>query len=183
MLTLIPILTFVIAFFSMRLTRKMTYTPNMDDPSSRASMKIMDFTMPLFSVWITFTVPALIGVYWIYQNVLSTLQQFILKQMYPIPKFTEEDFKAAEREMNGTVRKEKKKVRSLHRIDEEDDEDADNPGESEKTLPAKPSKAASLIGRAAVKDDSVKNSDKNKDGGTDKSGDAESGSADASDGK
>lgn len=182
-LTLIPILTFVIAFFSMRLTRKMTYTPNMDDPSSRASMKIMDFTMPLFSVWITFTVPALIGVYWIYQNVLSTLQQYILKQMYPIPKFTEDDFKAAEREMNGTVRKEKKKVRSLHRIDEDDDEDDNMPGEPGKALPAKPSKAASLIGRAAVKDDNVKNGDKNKDGGANKSDDAESGSSDASNGK
>jgi membrane protein insertase, YidC/Oxa1 family, C-terminal domain len=168
-LTLIPVLTFVIAFFSMRLTRKMTYTPNMDDPSARASMKIMDFTMPLFSVWITFTVPALIGVYWIYQNVLSTLQQFILKQMYPIPKFTDEDFKIAEREMNGTIRKEKKKVRSLHRIDEEDDDEPAEIADSTKAdTPPKPSKGSALLGKAAIKDESDKvkpesNQNKQKD--------------------
>jgi YidC/Oxa1 family membrane protein insertase len=153
-LTAIPVLTFIISFVSMKLMRRMTYTPNMEDPSARASMQIMDFTMPLFSVWIAFTVPALIGIYWIYQNILSTLQQYILKKMYPIPQFTEEDFKRAEREMNGTIRREKKKIRSLHRIDEEDDE-----GESEeqKSEPQpKPGKAAQLIGRAELKDESDK---------------------------
>lgn len=153
-LTAIPVLTFIISFVSMKLMRKMTYTPNMEDPSARASMKVMDFTMPLFSVWIAFTVPALIGIYWIYQSILSTLQQFILKKMYPVPQFTEEDFKRAEREMNGTVRREKKKVRSLHRIDEEDDEAE---GEEQKTEPeSKPGKAAQLIGRAELKDESDK---------------------------
>lgn len=160
-LTAIPVLTFIISFVSMKLMRRMTYTPNMDDPSARASMQIMDFTMPLFSVWIAFTVPALIGIYWIYQNILSTLQQYILKKMYPIPQFTEEDFKRAEREMNGTIRREKKKIRSLHRIDEEDDEDE---GEEQKPEPQpKPGKAAQLIGRAELKDESDKFTGKDGD--------------------
>ena len=171
-LTLIPVLTFVFSFFSMKLTRKMTYTPNMDDPNTRASMQIMDFTMPLFSVWIAFTVPALIGVYWIYQNILSTLQQFILKKMYPLPVFTEEDYKI-EKEMNSTLRREKKKVRSLHRIDEEDDEEEaeeekkeEQPAGGSDRGTSKNSIAAQLIGHAELKDESDKNAGKEK--GTDK---------------
>lgn len=171
LLTLIPILTFVISYASMKLTRMMTYTPNMDDPSTRASMKIMDFTMPLFSVWIAFTVPALIGIYWIYQNILSTLQQFILKKMYPLPVFTEEDYKRIEKEMNGTVRREKKKVRSLHRIDEEDDEEENENKKDEQSdkdsdrKSGKNSVAAQLINRAELKDESDKNAGKEKGAG------------------
>ncbi len=172
-LTLIPVLTFVFSFFSMKLTRKMTYTPNMDDPNTRASMQIMDFTMPLFSVWIAFKVPALIGVYWIYQNILSTLQQFILKKMYPLPVFTEEDYKRIEKEMNSTLRREKKKVRSLHRIDEEDDEEEaeeekkeEQPAGGSDRGTSKNSIAAQLIGHAELKDESDKNAGKEK--GTDK---------------
>ena len=57
--------------------------------------------------------------------------------MFPIPKFTEEDYKAAEREANMSKRQikksEKQKVRSLHRID---DEDYDAPAENKIEAPA-----------------------------------------------
>ncbi len=149
-LIIIPILTFVITFLSMKLTRKMTYTPNMGDANTQTSMKLMDITMPLFSVWITFTVPSIIGVYWIYQNILSTLQQYILKLMYPIPNFTDDELKAAEREMNGTIRKDKKKVRSLHRIDEDDDDESETPA---KHSAVKSGKGNPLIEQAALKDE------------------------------
>ena len=127
-LLLIPVLTFVIAFFSMRLTRKMSYQPE-QTADQAMSMKMMDFTMPLVSVWITFTVPAVVGIYWIYQNILSVVQQFILKKMYPIPTFTDEEMQRIEKEMNGKVKPKrdpdapagtKKKVRSLHHIDDDD---------------------------------------------------------------
>lgn len=122
-LMLIPILTFVASFLGMRITRKFTYQPQQTGDAAK-SMQIMDWTMPLLSVWITFSVPAAIGLYWIYQNILSTLQQIILVKLYPIPKFSEDDFKEAERKYGGTIsKKEKKKTRSLHRIDEEDEQD------------------------------------------------------------
>lgn len=144
-LLLIPLITFTATYFSMKLTRKFTYQPPQQEGANAAiSGKIMDFTMPLFSVWITFTVPAVVGVYWIYQNVLGVVQQIILMKMYPIPVFTEEDYKNAEKEMNGSIRKEKKttKPKSLHRIDEDE----------EKTLKnADPS--GGIIGRAAIKED------------------------------
>ena len=144
-LLLIPVLTFLIAFFSMRLTRKMSYQPE-QTADQAMSTKIMDFTMPLISVWITFTVPAVVGIYWIYQNILSVVQQFILKKMYPIPTFTDEEMKRIEKEMNGKLKPkrddsaassgEKKKVRSLHHIDDDDYPDTQKKKKKETEEPA-----------------------------------------------
>ena len=131
---LIPVLTFIVAYYSSKLTRKMSYQAPTAPGSADAatSMKIMDLVMPLFSAWISFMYPAVIGCYWIFQNVLSTVQQWILKKMYPYPEFTEEDYKKAEKELMGKVSKRPKpgsnydpnkpKVRSLHHIDDEDDD-------------------------------------------------------------
>ena len=100
-------------------------------------MKIMTWSMPLLSVYIAFTVEATIGSYWIFRNILATIQTIILAKVMPIPRFTEEDYKAAEREMNVKEPKKKKsgdgakKVRSLHRIDEDDYEEV-KPAEKKK---------------------------------------------------
>jgi len=178
LLVIIPILTFVIVFFSMKLTRKMSYQPT-ENADAGMSMKIMDFTMPLLSVWIAFTVPAVIGVYWIYQNVLSTVQQFILKAMYPIPVFTEEDYKRVEKEMNGNLsnKAKKKKVRSLHRIDEEDDENEESSDDAEKKPEAPKKKTLSdpvseLVSAAPLKEDDRKHTSKDNDKSDDTSDDA-----------
>jgi YidC/Oxa1 family membrane protein insertase len=130
-LLIIPILAFVGQFISMKLIRKLSYTPEQTGDAGK-SMKILDYTGPLISLWIGFTVPAIIGLYWVYQSVIGIVRQFVLYKLYPYPTFTDEDFKNAEREMNGKMskneRKELKKenatkVRSLHRIDEEDETD------------------------------------------------------------
>ena len=130
-LLLVPVLTFVFMFFSMKINKKFTYNANEGVGGDAAkSMQIMDWIMPLMSVWITFMVPAVIGIYWIFNNIFGTVQQIILAKVMPIPKFTDEDYKNAEKEMNGKKKPEKKKadnqngekkkVRSLHRIDDED---------------------------------------------------------------
>jgi hypothetical protein len=55
------------------------------------------------------------------------LKSFIIAKIMPLPKFTEEDYKKAEREMAGkrVVKKSNNvgKVRSLHHIDDEDFDD------------------------------------------------------------
>ncbi len=153
---LIPVLTFVASFCSMKLTRHFTYQPTTDEQTA-LSMKIMDFTMPLMSVWIAFSVPAIVGLYWIYQNILSAGRQFVLYKMYPIPKFTEEDYKKAELEMTGKMskaEKRKQKARSLHNIDADDasTEAAATAALPEKTLDenAPPIKDEKLKPKAAV---------------------------------
>jgi YidC/Oxa1 family membrane protein insertase len=154
---LLPILTFVFTYGSMKLTRKFTYQP-VAQPSGDAglSMKIMDFMMPLMSTFFTFSVPAVIAVYWIYQNVFSTLQQMALKLMYPYPTFTEEDYKEAEREMYKGVKLKKagKKSakRAAHRIDLDEEDDVET-----NQLPLKKeSKGSGFIPPAALKDESDK---------------------------
>ena len=98
----------------MKLTKKFTYqAPQAEGTNNALSMKIMDITMPLFSAWIAYTLPSVIGVYWMFQNVLSTVQQIILSQMFKIPKFTEEDYKQAERELAGSSKKNKKHIPSI----------------------------------------------------------------------
>ncbi len=130
-LLLVPILTFVISYLSMKINKKFMYNPNegvQTDAATGCSTKMMDWMMPLMSVYITFIVPAVIGIYWMFNNIFGTIQQIILAKVMPLPKFTEQDYKNAEKEMNGKAKPkkssdstgEKKKVRSLHRIDEED---------------------------------------------------------------
>ncbi len=136
LLVLVPILTFVAQYGSMKLTRKFSYQPPQQDGTDAGkSMKIMDITMPLFSVFIAFTFPAILGVYWIYQSVLGVVQQYILYKLYPIPTFSEEELKRLEKEYGGKkASKEKKNVRSLHNIDAEDgsnDEKSQNQPASE----------------------------------------------------
>ena len=107
-LVLIPIFVFVFSWGSMKLTRKFTYQPQAGDNATAASMKMMDITMPLMSTFICFGVPAGIGIYWIIQNVLGVVQQFVLFKLYPIPPMTEEELKQAELQMRGRAKREQK---------------------------------------------------------------------------
>ena len=128
---LIPLITFVVVFISGKLTRMFSYQPPKDEsnPSAETSMKIMNMAMPLMTVFFTFTIPAIVGIYWIYQNVIGVLHQFVMSKVMPIPAITEEEYLAAERIVNGKPAQKKKKgpkdpdrprVRSLHHIDDDE---------------------------------------------------------------
>ena len=130
-LWLIPVLTFVFYFFSMKLNRKFMYQPMAQDPQVGCSNNMMDVTMPLMSVYIAFIVPAALGIYWMFKSVLSTLKQFIIHKTMPLPACTEEDIKNAEKELKGKYKPAPKpagtrtttdgrQIRSLHYIDEDD---------------------------------------------------------------
>ena len=174
----VPVLTFLSYFFSMKLTRKFTYQAV--DASQQAQMgcsnKVMDIAMPLFSVFISFGVPAALGVYWIFKSILGVISRVILHYSMPIPKFTDEDYKAAEKEINSrldkNVRVEKsgRVVRSLHHIDDEDFDDtreaalkrkadleAQEEADKEKNI-----KKSGLVSAAPIKKDDRK-SEKNKE--------------------
>ena len=131
-LLLVPVLTFVVYFFSMRISRKFMYQPTQaegNDRQAACSNTMMDVSMPLMSTFFAFAVPAIVGVYWMFRSVLSTLKQYIMSRVMPLPEFTEEEYKAAAREMAGKAPKKVEKsdrvgtVRSLHHIDDEDYED------------------------------------------------------------
>lgn len=106
---LIPILTFLFSFFSTKIIRKFTYQPTANsDPSQSASLAMMDWMMPLLSVWISFSVSSAIAVYWIFQNILSAAQQILLFKLYPVPVVTDEQIKQAELELKHKGKDKKK---------------------------------------------------------------------------
>jgi YidC/Oxa1 family membrane protein insertase len=73
---LIPIISGVTSLLaSLQLTRN-------QPQAAGGGMKGMMLMMPLFSTWIAFSVPAGVGLYWIYSNVLSMLQAKILNKIY-----------------------------------------------------------------------------------------------------
>ncbi len=147
-LWLIPVVTFAVYFGSMKLTRKFTYqAPMANDAQTGCSNNIMDISMPLMSVYISFIVPATISVYWIFKSLLGTLKQFILSRTMPIPQCTEEDIKAAERELKGkkhytpartTTATNGNKPRSLHHIDDDDELPPPAPKNEQKAKEIKP---------------------------------------------
>jgi len=131
----IPLLTFGAMYISMKLTKKFTYQPDPQPGQNKISMKIMDLAMPLLSTYFAFMFPSMLGVYWMFNNLLGILQSFILSKMYPIPQFSEEEYKAAERELKGKRPAnaaddsrvvEGKKYVSLHHIDDDDYDEKGN---------------------------------------------------------
>lgn len=169
----IPVLTFVLSFASSKITRKFTYQPTTaeNDRQAGCSNAMMDFMMPLMSVYIAFIVPGAIGVYWMFKNVVTAIKQVIIAKLMPIPVMTDEDLHAAEREVNMSNRQRKKqeKVRSLHHIDDDEDEPAParkaEPKEDPRDVPtAEPPKsgADALIAPAALKEDKPEHHKKKK---------------------
>ena len=116
-LILIPVLVYLSQFFSTKLMRRFSYQPMQAQTDSSA--KIMEYVMPLISVYLAFKLPAIVGLYWVYQSLVGAGQQMLLYKLMPIPKFSEEDVRAAERKMNSN-KQQKKQVRSLHHIDDDD---------------------------------------------------------------
>jgi YidC/Oxa1 family membrane protein insertase len=173
-LLLVPILTFLSYFLSMKINRKLTYQPAPADQAAGCSNKVMDITMPLFSVFLAFTFPAALGVYWIFKSILGIGKQYLIKLAMPIPTFTEEDYKAAEAEMNVKPERKGKSgrvVRSLHHIDDEDFADTAEAGrkrrealeaqEAEETALKESMMKSKSLGAPALKKDTRKSKKEN----------------------
>ena len=129
-LLLIPILAAASSWLSMFLMRKWNPNPaaavSNQDAQTQASMKMMDLVMPAMSLFIAFGFSGMLGIYWIYQSLISVLQSFILSKVMPMPKYTEEEIKAMKKAQKAAEKAQKEalkaqpKVRSLHYIDEDD---------------------------------------------------------------
>ncbi len=165
-LIVIPVLTFVVMIASQYIMKKFTYqSPETAEAQNNMSMKIMTWTMPLISVYFEFRMPAVIGVYWLFRNIISTLERILLAKLIPVPKFTEEDYKEAERQANMSNKQrkreqkengEKKFVRSLHFIDDEDYLARHAEDLKGTTEAAKVEKKDTIVAPAPMKDDAKK---------------------------
>ena len=134
-LLIVPVLTFLVYFYSMKISKKFTYQPTQNEqaPGAGCSTKMMEYSMPAMSTFFCFMVPGAVGIYWVFRSILTTIKQYIMSKIMPLPKFTEEDYKEAEREFNSKKPQRKRKnnadldpdrerPRSLHHIDDDDEE-------------------------------------------------------------
>ena len=155
---LIPIIVFASQFFTMKLSRWLNpmMAAQSQTKEAETSMKIMDLAMPLMTLFLAFSLPAALGLYWFFQAILGIAQMLLLAKLMPLPTFTEEELKAAERELRGKAPRrrvgagnggttesaptaydadeERPRPRSLHHIDDDDyDEPAATPPAKKKT--------------------------------------------------
>jgi hypothetical protein len=118
--------------------------------------------MPMMSVWISFIVPAAIGVYWIFKSLIGMVKQIIMAKAMPIPTFTEEDYKAAEKEYGGKPEKKQQKKGNADpeatksnpkSLFHQDDEDYVAPVKDEENAPEIERDDSAAISKAPLKED------------------------------
>lgn len=97
LLLIVPILAGVTAFLTSFVSNKINLKNNPAMASQQSTMNIMLFTMPLFSVWIAFSVPAGVGFYWIISNIFMIFQTIVLAKIYTPQKLKEYAEKEAEK--------------------------------------------------------------------------------------
>ena len=76
----IPVLSGLSQWISAKLIQKATSTGNDDDNTMAAQMKTMMNVMPLISVFMCFSMPAGLGIYWIASAVVRTIQQLVINK-------------------------------------------------------------------------------------------------------
>ena len=85
---------------------------NNQSEEQRKQMRTMNLMMPLMSLYFCFIMPAAMGVYWIVNTVLSTLQEYLLGKFYTKKLNEEEDALAAARAAARAARMEEAKLRA-----------------------------------------------------------------------
>ena len=78
-LFLIPIISAFLSWLSMKIST-MT-TPKVDKQQAQTNKSMM-LVMPLVSLWICFTMPAALGVYWILNSVCGIVRDVVLTKIY-----------------------------------------------------------------------------------------------------
>lgn len=110
-------------------------------PGQGCSNVMMLLFMPLFSLYISFTVPGGVGVYWICSNVIQLIQTVILNMIYNPKKIREQAEKDYEerRRLRAEEKKKQQTLADARRLDDEAeraaDEAAARKAEEEKNAP------------------------------------------------
>jgi YidC/Oxa1 family membrane protein insertase len=82
-LFLIPVISAVMSWLSMKISTKMNPASNAPGGAQAAATgKSMEIFMPLMSVWIAFVMPAALGIYWIVNSVLGIIRDVALTKIY-----------------------------------------------------------------------------------------------------
>ncbi len=79
---LVPITSFIMSLLQMFISNRMMAKNNPDAAQGMGAMKITMYIMPLFSLWLAFTIPAGAGFYWTISYVFGIIQTIILNKLY-----------------------------------------------------------------------------------------------------
>ena len=126
-LILIPLLSGFLGWLQTRITM-----PSNGQSANPPGMKGMNIFMPLFNVYICFTLPASLGIYWIGSSVFSIIQEATLGRYYNKKIQAEEDEREAAREASRKLRMEEAKRQAA-----EQRENAKSQKKTEKKQPEK----------------------------------------------
>ena len=133
---IIPILSGLTSFLTSFISMKMT--PGMNQQSGM--MKGMMYGMPLFSLFIAFSVPVGVAVYWIAGNLLAILQTVVLNKFYSPARYKaeyEEQVRKVE-EQKKAEREERRKRNGGKKLPEEIEEEKEAAAEAKRRAPATP---------------------------------------------
>lgn len=135
-LVIVPILSgltsFLTSFVSMKLTPGMNQQGGM--------MKGMMYAMPLFSLFIAFSVPCGVAVYWITGNLLAIVQTVVLNKFYSPARYKaeyEEQMRKIE-EQKKAEREERRKRNGGKKLPEEIEEEKEAEALAKRRAPAIP---------------------------------------------
>ncbi len=78
---IIPILCFVLQLLVTIVSQRFSKQTN-PEAANMGSMTAMLYIMPLFSLWLGFTFPLGMGLYWCYSSVISLIQTVVLHKIY-----------------------------------------------------------------------------------------------------
>ena len=107
-LILIPILATAIQYVSTIVLSK----SNGQTAEQQKSMRMMNLLMPLMSLWICFSMPAGLGVYWIANSLWMMIRESVLGKFYTKKINQEEEEREAAREASRKLRMEEAKKRA-----------------------------------------------------------------------
>lgn len=78
---IIPVLSGIFQFLSVKLSTKLNKQAEQNQPAALGgSMKMMNYIMPIFSVWICFSFPLGIGIYWCMGSLVMIIQQIFINR-------------------------------------------------------------------------------------------------------
>ena len=105
-LFMIPVISALMSWLSMVISTKTT--PQTDETTQRTNKSMM-YVMPLISLWICFSMPAALGVYWIFNSVLGIARDYSLTKLYT-KQLNLEDAVRAEREHEEEIVRQKEET-------------------------------------------------------------------------
>lgn len=119
----IPMVSGFINWFSMWVSQKMNNSVSTDEKGEKSevadaansTMKSMIITMPLMSIWIGFSMPAAMSVYWITQGLLGLVQETILTSYFRKVYDAEDLIKKQRAAEQAAIEAEKERIRAERR--------------------------------------------------------------------